>query len=284
MMATATKAAPKTARKKATATGPKTPVAVASKSGRTGRTPRPRGTEVSYSSHLFRSQLEARWAIFFDLMGINWDYEPSFYQVGPMLRYLPDIYLPDLQIWVEVKGVPFFDAESYAKCLASVGGPMPIPVREPPYGAAQMLMLVGDARNQMGIEEDGHMRPIHTCIVPGQNENEADLYQGFFDLPSVGAQTQVTLSDEPYVTLPATGVKATRRPSVETTAAMLGPRSTRLTGVGPSDRHVLRSYRAAAKAHFTKGGKAELDMASLDAADRKLLALRRGGRPLGVGR
>lgn len=61
--------------------------------------------ETYYAGHLFRSRLEARWAVFFDSLGIRWEYEPQGYRVGEQRRpYLPDFYLTDLRWWVEVKG------------------------------------------------------------------------------------------------------------------------------------------------------------------------------------
>lgn len=58
--------------------------------------------QTRYAGCHFRSRLEARWAKFFDLMGIAWDYEPEVFD-GPT-RYLPDFWLPELNLWVEVKG------------------------------------------------------------------------------------------------------------------------------------------------------------------------------------
>lgn len=62
--------------------------------------------ETRYAGHRFRSRLEARWAVCFDRLGIKWLYEPEGYQVGsPDPRpYLPDFWLPEPGIWVEVKG------------------------------------------------------------------------------------------------------------------------------------------------------------------------------------
>lgn len=61
--------------------------------------------ETRYAGHHFRSRLEARWAVFFNTLGIKWQYEPQGYTVGPAKRpYLPDFYLPDLKAIVEVKG------------------------------------------------------------------------------------------------------------------------------------------------------------------------------------
>lgn len=69
------------------------------------RTPSSSPIETMYAGTLFRSRLEARWAVFFDNLGIKWQFEPQGFEVGPRRRrYLPDFLLPDLNIWVEVKG------------------------------------------------------------------------------------------------------------------------------------------------------------------------------------
>jgi hypothetical protein len=61
--------------------------------------------ETKYAGCRFRSRLEARWAVFFDAMGIEWEYEVEGFLVGPKRRpYLPDFWLPEERVWVEVKG------------------------------------------------------------------------------------------------------------------------------------------------------------------------------------
>lgn len=63
--------------------------------------------ETSYAGCRFRSRLEARWAVFFDHLGVEWEYEPQGYRVGAPGRrrsYLPDFWLPKSRTWVEVKG------------------------------------------------------------------------------------------------------------------------------------------------------------------------------------
>lgn len=61
--------------------------------------------ETKYAGCRFRSRLEARWAVFFDAMGIEWEYEVEGFLVGPQRRpYLPDFWLPGERVWVEVKG------------------------------------------------------------------------------------------------------------------------------------------------------------------------------------
>ena len=45
---------------------------------------------TKYNGYQMRSRLEARWAYFFDQIGLNWEYEPDAFDVGTLGRYLPD--------------------------------------------------------------------------------------------------------------------------------------------------------------------------------------------------
>lgn len=36
-----------------------------------------KAVQTEYKGYLFRSRLEARWAVFFDTLGIQWEYEPE---------------------------------------------------------------------------------------------------------------------------------------------------------------------------------------------------------------
>jgi hypothetical protein len=64
--------------------------------------------ETGYRGHRFRSRLEARWAVFFDALGLHYDYEPEGYQLTSGW-YLPDFWLPAWRCWFEVK--PFPDSQ-----------------------------------------------------------------------------------------------------------------------------------------------------------------------------
>jgi hypothetical protein len=98
-----------------------------------------RPIETHYRGCRFRSRIEARWAVFFDALGIKWSYEPEGFSLrfdyedlasswmealditedelldegfpqtfkhldGKEYSYLPDFYLPELHSWVEIKG------------------------------------------------------------------------------------------------------------------------------------------------------------------------------------
>lgn len=60
--------------------------------------------ETHYNGYRFRSRLEARWAVFFDAIGIRYEYEPEGFVGGYGEYYLPDFYLSDYDVYVEVKG------------------------------------------------------------------------------------------------------------------------------------------------------------------------------------
>lgn len=59
--------------------------------------------ETMYNGYRFRSRLEARWAVFFDTLKVRWQYEPEGFQLPSGNRYLPDFYLTDLDLWIEIK-------------------------------------------------------------------------------------------------------------------------------------------------------------------------------------
>lgn len=71
--------------------------------------------ETQWNGFRFRSRLEARWAIFFDTLGIRFEYEPEGFELDNVGRYLPDFWLPDLNVWVEIKREGGQD-EGWEKC------------------------------------------------------------------------------------------------------------------------------------------------------------------------
>lgn len=72
--------------------------------------------ETEYNGYKFRSRLEARWAVFFDSLGIKYEYEPEGFLLDDGSMYLPDFRVrccgtrgncdPDksFDLYIEVKG------------------------------------------------------------------------------------------------------------------------------------------------------------------------------------
>ena len=59
--------------------------------------------ETIYNGYRFRSRLEARWAVFFDTLDIKYEYEKEGFDLGDGIYYLPDFWLPQVNMWAEVK-------------------------------------------------------------------------------------------------------------------------------------------------------------------------------------
>lgn len=81
--------------------------------------------ETIYNGYRFRSRLEARWAVFFDAVGIKYQYEPEGYEIN-QVRYLPDFYLPELDTFVEVKANKKEAIKDVERCASMIqwGGPI----------------------------------------------------------------------------------------------------------------------------------------------------------------
>ena len=83
--------------------------------------------ETVYNGYRFRSRLEARWAVFFDALNVQYQYEPEGFDLGEAGWYLPDFWLPSggtdkNGVWVECKplGTPTSECcKLFALCKAS---------------------------------------------------------------------------------------------------------------------------------------------------------------------
>ena len=69
-----------------------------------------RAIETEWRGCLFRSRLEARWAVYFEALCIDWEYEPEGFVLDDGRQYLPDFLLHGIEgrggpdLYVEVKG------------------------------------------------------------------------------------------------------------------------------------------------------------------------------------
>ncbi len=81
-----------------------------------------------YGGIVFRSRIEARWAVFFDFLGIEYEYEPFYAEVETgyvSVNYLPDFYLSKQDIFIEVKptkpfGIENIKAAAWCKDIGSI--------------------------------------------------------------------------------------------------------------------------------------------------------------------
>lgn len=79
--------------------------------------------QTAYNGYLFRSRLEAKWAVFFDMLRVRYEYEREGFDLGEVGYYLPDFWLPDFEVWIEIKGqMPTDEEEKRAAALADSSG------------------------------------------------------------------------------------------------------------------------------------------------------------------
>ncbi len=117
--------------------------------------------ETTYNGYRFRSRLEARWAVFFDHLGLRWEYEPEGFELGGGVRYLPDFKLLNItltgrHVYVEVK--PEGDQAAKAKMFAQKSGEWVIVLDGPPAlrtytfvaGSGAPLQLFFNEKKKLG--------------------------------------------------------------------------------------------------------------------------------------
>lgn len=95
-----------------------------------------RSLEAIYQKRRFRSRLEARWAMFYDSVGVEWAYEPEAIDLGKF-SYQPDFWLKPFQAWNEIKGEIVDDKagllmiEKCAQLAAQSGRPVILNFHDP---------------------------------------------------------------------------------------------------------------------------------------------------------
>lgn len=77
-----------------------------------------RAIPVIYNEVKFKSMTEAKMAIFFDLLGFKWEYEPEKFELRNKLSYIPDFIIHNVNgrvnnqdIYVECKGNELTDKD-----------------------------------------------------------------------------------------------------------------------------------------------------------------------------
>jgi hypothetical protein len=131
--------------------------------------------ETTYNGILFRSRTEARIALLFDLMKIEWSYEPEGFDINGRW-YLPDFYLPLYDAFWEVKAFDSQVDESARDLFVSFSSQLQKP----------LILSIGSPR--LGLEDDDGGRPYNGFslrIIAGQYWEKwpySQLFDTAFDL------------------------------------------------------------------------------------------------------
>jgi hypothetical protein len=125
-----------------------------------------RGTKTIVAGVTLRSRPEACWALFFEHLGIEWQYEPRKFNVGDT-TYTPDFYLPQSRMWVEVKTADYDLEEKFPKyveatatVLADSAGLLLLS-RESFHQCRSVVGRIGERKRVDTIS--GY--PVHTALV-----------------------------------------------------------------------------------------------------------------------
>lgn len=108
--------------------------------------------ETCYDGYRFRSRLEARWAVFFNQIDLEYEYEVDGFEMDEIC-YLPDFYIPSLDRWIEIKGQPLTlseiqKCEEFCRRKNSDNIKFSILI-----GAPKLLTLKGEDFSILGLRE-----------------------------------------------------------------------------------------------------------------------------------
>lgn len=112
--------------------------------------------ETVYNGYRFRSRLEARWAMFFDALGIKYRYEPQGFSIDGVW-YLPDFWLPDQKWFIEIKPDVDIPEDDIKKIRLLDDNSMNLPAPYQAYGVIVLQGLPDDTPGIPGITNDGNV-------------------------------------------------------------------------------------------------------------------------------
>jgi hypothetical protein len=121
--------------------------------------------ETHYKGYHFRSRLEARWAVFFDTLGIKYEYEAQGFDLDGEW-YLPDFWLPAYSTHVEIK--PLTESRVLTgldklRAMSSVGAELLV-LQGNPWPWEYETFLAGRLTNKMLLYfPTGQFAQCRTC-------------------------------------------------------------------------------------------------------------------------
>lgn len=132
--------------------------------------PQVRALETNLWGYRFRSRIEARWAVFFDRAGIEWQYETEGFLL-PSGPYLPDFFLPKLGLWFEVKGNEA-DDEERLRCRELSYSDYPALLAEGGVGDRPLWLFAFALDNDGGgeVERAAFLRNNFSLLVRNNSE------------------------------------------------------------------------------------------------------------------
>jgi len=146
-----------------------------------------------YNATLFRSKLEAKWAVFFDRLGIDYEYENESYLCSDGSQYTPDFYLPFVTTrgqnggtFIEIKPMSYIHDSDYEVRIISAIKPNNLVLfKGEPYPNADPVYSFDNSFNNDNVQlspyVDDHMMFMY-CPKCGTMKIEFSE-SNYFDCP-----------------------------------------------------------------------------------------------------
>lgn len=157
--------------------------------------------ETVYNGYRFRSRLEARWAVFFDAAGIKYEYEPEGFTDGD-LCYLPDFYLPDHNVYVEVKPHREGFEKEIERALHFVNSDLKIKrlmfVDQIPAPNEYASWFLYPFAYYNSLYDDYDMQYVQLCCIDGEVSFRPDLFycKPIYRIDTMGTKQESELHDD----------------------------------------------------------------------------------------
>lgn len=149
--------------------------------------------QTRYKGYRFRSRLEARWAVFLDHAGLEWEYEPEGFELFDGTRYLPDFRISPLW-FIEVKGQPIDDHDLLRAAMLSSALEVYVSVVQGMPGDCKVIGLGGkpllreEALRWIVETHDTTPDQLRTRFSLAE---EINRYYAFPEIPVVGNYAEV---------------------------------------------------------------------------------------------
>ena len=125
--------------------------------------------ETKYRGYRFRSRLEARWAVFFDEIGIKYEYEPEGFELSDGTKYLPDFYLSEFHVYAEIKPLlqppdkmKYAEQENLCAKFRDEVAPI-ILIRGTPWDDVWNMLWAWETSDSGGGSYEAYGKFINTC-------------------------------------------------------------------------------------------------------------------------
>lgn len=121
-----------------------------------------------YNGYRFRSRLEARWAVFFDKMNVKYQYELEGFVLQNKMTYLPDFYIEEMNLFVEIKpSIDLMTNDDIDKIIS-------FSIQE----KQNLLLITGEPTKEKMFLISHYLSPsIEEAIIECEEESCADYHE-----------------------------------------------------------------------------------------------------------